>query len=178
MPKKLSELQKQEISKSFIQGNEITLNRESLNVLQDAFVHLLRNSIDHGIEEQDARREKGKKPQGKIEVTCNEPDISYVEIKIKDDGAGIDVDILKKKAFEKGIYNQDQLSNMSDEEAMDIIFLPSFSQKDSVDELSGRGVGMDIVKKNLEKLGGGVSVRTTLGKGTEFVLTIKSTNVA
>tara|TARA_Y100001954_G_scaffold239480_1_gene314505 strand:+ start:14683 stop:18168 length:3486 start_codon:yes stop_codon:yes gene_type:complete len=161
-----------------IQGNEITLNRESLNVLQDAFVHLLRNSIDHGIEEQDARREKGKKPQGKIEVTCNEPDISYVEIKIKDDGAGIDVDILKKKAFEKGIYNQDQLSNMSDEEAMDIIFLPSFSQKDSVDELSGRGVGMDIVKKNLEKLGGGVSVRTTLGKGTEFVLTIKSTNVA
>ena len=67
---------------------------------------------------------------------------------------------------------------MSDEEAMEIIFLPSFSQKDSVDELSGRGVGMDIVKKNLEKLGGGVSVRTTLGKGTEFVLTIKSTNVA
>ena len=70
-----------------IQGNEITLNRESLNVLQDAFVHLLRNSIDHGIEEQDARREKGKKPQGIIEVTCNEPDISYVEIKIKDDFA-------------------------------------------------------------------------------------------
>ena len=161
-----------------ISGNEITLNREALNVLQDAFVHLLRNSIDHGIEDQEERRKVGKKPQGIIEIFCNEPDINSVEIKIKDDGAGIDPNVIRGKALEKQIYPKEELDNMNEEEILDIIFLPSFSQKDQVDELSGRGVGMDIVKKNLEKLGGAVKVKSVVGKGTEFLLIVKSSSVA
>jgi chemotaxis protein histidine kinase CheA/methyl-accepting chemotaxis protein len=160
-----------------ITGNEITLNREALTILQDAFVHLLRNSIDHGIEEQDERRKVGKKPTGSIEVYCNEPDINSIEIKIKDDGAGIDPVIIKRKALEKEIYPEEKLASMGEEEILNIIFLPSFSQKDNVDELSGRGVGMDIVKKNLEGLGGDVKVKSTPGKGTEFTLTIKSSSM-
>jgi two-component system chemotaxis sensor kinase CheA len=159
-------------------GHEETLDRESLILFQEAFIHIIRNSIDHGIENRSERKKKGKKPTGVIEVYCHEPDSNSIEIKIKDDGAGINPDIIKRKSLEKEIFSKEQLDQMKEDDILNIIFLPSFSQKDKVDELSGRGVGMDIVKKNVERLGGEIKVKSILGKGTEFLIVIKISSVA
>jgi chemotaxis protein histidine kinase CheA len=154
-----------------IGGEEITMNKDSYSILQDAFVHILRNSIDHGIENPDDRKKNGKRPAGNITIQCNELGNDRIEISIKDDGNGINVDRVAEKAIENGIITPDKKDSMDPSEIIDLIFLPNFSQKSEVDELSGRGVGMDIVKKNIESLGGEVKIITTVGKGTEFILT-------
>ena len=152
-------------------GEDITMNKDSYSILQDAFVHILRNSIDHGIEDPEERKKVGKRSSGKIVIECHELDNDRIEISIKDDGNGINVDRVAEKAIENGIINHDKKEQMQEDEIINLIFLPNFSQKSSVDELSGRGVGMDIVKKNIESLGGDVKIKSNTGKGTEFILT-------
>jgi chemotaxis protein histidine kinase CheA len=159
-------------------GHDETLDRESLILFQEAFIHIIRNSIDHGIENKSERKKKGKKTKGVIEVYCHQPDSNSIEITIKDDGAGINLEIIKRKALEKEIFSKEKLDQMKEEDILNIIFLPSFSQKDNIDELSGRGVGMDVVKKNVERLGGEITVKSILGKGTEFLLIIKRPSAA
>ena len=157
-----------------VNGGEVTMNKDSFYLLQDAFVHIIRNSLDHGVEDPEERKKKGKSPKGIIQIDCNELDPENIEIKIKDDGKGINSEIIGSKAVEKGIHTSDEINKMSQEEIVKLIFVPSFSQKESVDELSGRGVGMDIVEKNIRKLGGSISIDTEVDKGTTFVLNFKS----
>ena len=157
-----------------VSGGEVTMNKDSFYLFQDAFVHILRNSLDHGIEGPNEREEQGKNKKGVIHIDCNEVDPENIEIKISDDGKGINAEIIAKKAVEKGIHTESEISDMSKEDIIKLIFVPSFSQKESVDELSGRGVGMDIVEKNMKKLGGDIGIETEVGKGTTFTLKIKS----
>jgi chemotaxis protein histidine kinase CheA len=157
-----------------INGGEVTMNKDSFYLLQDAFVHIIRNSLDHGVEDPEERKRKGKDPKGIIQIDCLELDPETIEIKIKDDGKGINSKIIATKAVEKGIHTKDEIDDMSDEDIVKLIFVPSFSQKESVDELSGRGVGMDIVDKNIKKLGGSITIDTEVDKGTTFVLNFKS----
>ena len=154
-----------------IKGEDITINKDSYSILQDAFVHILRNSIDHGIEDPEERKKIGKRPSGKIVISCKELNDDRVEISIEDDGGGINVSRVAAKAIENGIITHEKKDSMKQEEIIDLIFLPNFSQKQDVDELSGRGVGMDIVRKNIEDLGGKVIIKSKEGQGTTFVLT-------
>jgi len=154
-----------------ISGEDITINKDSYSILQDAFVHILRNSIDHGIEDPEERKKVGKRPSGKIVISCKELNDDRVEISIEDDGGGINVGRVAAKAIENGIITHEKKDNMKQDEIINLIFLPNFSQKKDVDELSGRGVGMDIVKKNIEDLGGKVLIKSKEGQGTTFVLT-------
>ena len=130
--------------------------------------------MDHGIETPENRKKCGKDAVGKITLSCEELESGYINLTIKDDGQGINADIIGKKAVEKGIYSDEELKKMDKNEIINTIFLPSFSQKDEADELSGRGIGMDVVKRNLESLKGSVEVHTEVGKGTEFILKFKS----
>ena len=156
-----------------LDGDGVAMNKESYNLLQDAMVHILRNALDHGLELPKERQEMGKNPKGTIKVRCKEnlADDS-IEITIEDDGKGIDPQLIGKKAVQKGLLTEDQLKKMSDEEIIKVIFTPNFSQKDTVDELSGRGIGMDIVKENVNKIGGEVFVESKFGSGTVFVIKI------
>ena len=156
-----------------VKGSEISMNKDSYHILQDAFVHVLRNSIDHGIETPEERVKGGKSSKGKIEVICFDESDEELKILIKDDGRGIDPDKISKKALELGLISKNDLEKMSQNEIFDIIFMPTFSQREEVDELSGRGVGMDIVKNNLDRIGGTVSVTSEKGKGTEISLIFK-----
>ena len=159
-----------------LDGEEVSLNKEAYNILQDALVHILRNCLDHGIERPGERQNLGKKPKGLIKLTCHEkPENDTIELIIQDDGKGIDPERIGKKAIEKGLIGQDELKGLSKESILELIFLPNFSQKDGVDELSGRGIGMDIVKENVTKLGGNVKIESELGKGTKLTINIKGT---
>ena len=157
-----------------IQGTNVTMDKDSFNTLQDAIVHILRNSLDHGIEDPSDRKKAGKKSEGSIFLSCEERENDFINLVIKDDGKGINPDIISKKAVEKGIYTEDQISKLSEKEIIEIIFEPSFSQKESVDELSGRGIGMDVVRKNIESLHGTIEINSKVGEGTEFILNFKS----
>ncbi|MDC0254170.1 ATP-binding protein, partial [Bacteriovoracales bacterium] len=154
-------------------GTEISMNKDSFHILQDSVVHLLRNSLDHGIELPDERVKNGKSSKGKIEIICFDESEDELKVIIRDDGKGINTELITDKAVQKGLYTTEDAKKLSQEEIYDIIFLPTFSEREEADELSGRGVGMDIVKKNIEKIGGRVVVNSDFGMGTEIVLFFK-----
>ncbi|WP_141735230.1 chemotaxis protein CheA [Oligoflexus tunisiensis] len=146
-------------------GDDTELDKTILEKIGDPLVHLVRNAIDHGIESPEERQASGKEPQGKIMLTASHSG-SHVVIEIADDGKGLDPVRLVANAKEKGIIPQD--ASLSAEEAYDLIFLPGFSTKSCVTDISGRGVGMDVVKTNITDLKGEIEVETILGQGTTF----------
>jgi two-component system, chemotaxis family, sensor kinase CheA len=131
----------------------------------DPLVHLLRNSLDHGIEMPTVRVERGKPARGTLRVEARQEGDNIV-IEIEDDGAGMDHTRIAKKAIEKGLISQEQLAAMSSREVLDLIFLPGFSLAEKVSDVSGRGVGMDVVRSNMKKLNGAVEIDSELGKGS------------
>ncbi|MEN9723957.1 MAG: hypothetical protein RJB38_1943 [Pseudomonadota bacterium] len=148
-----------------IQGEETELDKTVLESLGDPLTHLVRNAVDHGIETPEERRKAGKPELGQIVLrACHEG--GKLVIEVKDDGGGISADRLRKKALEKGILKPGQ--NITDEEAIKLIFHPGFSTKAQVTEVSGRGVGMDVVKTNIEQMQGEVLVDTSVGSGSTF----------
>ncbi|MEE2743677.1 MAG: ATP-binding protein, partial [Bdellovibrionota bacterium] len=151
-----------------ISGDEGSLGPSQFNQLQDALVHILRNSMDHGIESPDERIDKGKKEVGTIEIICEEYQKDNLKVTVKDDGQGIKVKNIERKAIKTGTRTQDELDEMSDEEKINLIFLPNFSTKEEVTDISGRGFGMDVVKSNLEKIGADLEVSTKEEEGTTF----------
>ena len=153
-----------------IKGKDITFNKDDLNVLQDALVHLLRNSMDHGIEKPEERVKSGKRDEGLLELICEE-DNSTKSITIKDDGRGINSQGVINKASQNKLVTEEKLKNMDDQEIYNLIFLPNFSTKESVTDISGRGVGMDVVKNNVEELGGKIVINSQEGQGTTFTIT-------
>jgi len=155
-------------------GEETELDKSIIEEIGDPLVHMIRNSCDHGVEDKEARKEAGKDIKGSVYLKAyNEG--NQIVIEIKDDGAGMDPDFLKMKALDKGIVSEKEIENMSDKEAYGLIFKPGFSTAAKVTGVSGRGVGMDVVKTNIEKLNGIIDIESTLGEGTTFKLKIPLT---
>lgn len=158
----------------FISGEDTELDRIIIDEIGEPLVHLLRNAVDHGIETPAERGELGKKPIGKIRLTATH-DGSNVVISIEDDGRGMDLEVIKKKAIEKGLININEASNMGTDEILSLIFLPGFSTTKVVSDVSGRGVGMDIVRNKIESLGGSVEIDTKLNFGSKFKIKLPLT---
>jgi two-component system chemotaxis sensor kinase CheA len=157
-----------------MQGEETELDKSIVEEIGDPLVHMIRNSCDHGIETPDIRKEAGKSSKGTVNLKAyNEG--NQIVIEIKDDGAGMDADFLKMKAMEKGVITEQEAGQLSDKEAYALIFKPGFSTAKNVTNVSGRGVGMDVVKTNIEKLNGIIDIDSELGVGSTFKLKIPLT---
>lgn len=155
-------------------GEDTELDRTVIDELGDPLMHLLRNSADHGLESEEIRKERGKDPVGSIILNAFQ-DGNNVVIEVGDDGNGIDVAAVKNKAIEKGTITQEQAETMTDKEIIDLLFKPSFSTAKVVSDVSGRGVGLDVVKTKIESLGGAIEVKTTLGEGSTFSIRLPLT---
>jgi two-component system chemotaxis sensor kinase CheA len=155
-------------------GAETELDRTIIEAIKDPLMHLVRNSCDHGIESPDVRVRAGKSPQGKLNLRAYHEG-GQVNIEIADDGAGIDVARVKQKALESGLLRPEQAEKLSDREALSLIFQPGFSTAQSVTNLSGRGVGMDVVKSHIEKIGGVVDIFSRPGEGATVKIRIPLT---
>jgi len=155
-------------------GEETELDRSVVDEIGDPLIHLIRNAMDHGLETPDERSAAGKSRVGTL-VLAAVHEGNQIIISIKDDGNGIDTDRVGRKAVEKGLVTEEQLAAMSQRELFDLIFLPGFSTKDKASDLSGRGVGMDVVKTNIKKLNGLIEIKSEKGKGSEFILRLPLT---
>lgn len=158
----------------YMTGEDTELDRTVVDEIGDPLMHMLRNSADHGLESTEERVAKGKNPVGSIYLDAYQ-DGNNVVIEVKDDGNGIDVEKVKKKAIERGTITPEQGESMSSKEIIDLLFLPSFSTAKVVSDVSGRGVGLDVVKSKIEALGGDVSVKTKLGEGSTFSIRLPLT---
>ncbi len=157
-----------------LEGGDTRLDRNIIEEIYEPLTHLVRNSLDHGIEEIEERIRLGKNPTGIIELRAWRQG-DHVYIKITDDGKGIDVRKIEEKAVAMGLVEREQLEAMSEEEKMRLIFLPGVSSKEEISDLSGRGVGMDVVENTIRRLGGSVEVHSVVGSGTSFILSLPFT---
>ena len=155
-------------------GAETELDRTIIEAIKDPLVHLVRNSCDHGIEPPEARLRIGKPPQGRLTLRAYHEG-GQVNIEISDDGAGIDTARVKQKALDKGLLRPEQAERLSDREALNLIFLPGFSMAETITNVSGRGVGMDVVKSHIEKIGGVVDLFSRPGEGATVKIKIPLT---
>jgi len=168
MVRDMAKSQEKEIE-LIVEGGNIELDRTVVDRITEPIMHLLRNSIDHGIEKPEEREKNGKRAKGLIRVVASKQQ-DHVLIEVSDDGRGIDVEKIRASAVKKGFMTESQASGALIRDLIDLMFLPGFSTKTEVTEVSGRGVGLDVVKKNVEFLGGTVMVNTTKGHGTTFSL--------
>lgn len=155
-------------------GEETDLDKNLVEALADPLVHLVRNSVDHGIELPEVREAKGKPRQGQV-VLAAEQEGDHILLTISDDGAGMDPDKLRRIAVEKGMFDEDTANRLSDSEAYNLIFAPGFSTKKEISDVSGRGVGMDVVKTKIAQLNGTVEIQSELGKGSRIVIKVPLT---
>ena len=175
-PKMIRDLSKKLDKKMqlFMSGEETELDRTVVDEIGDPLMHLLRNSADHGLESAEVRKERGKPEVGSIFLDAYQ-DGNNVIIEVRDDGNGIDVEAVKKKAIERGTITPEQAENMADKDVIGLLFLPSFSTAKKVTDVSGRGVGLDVVKSKIESLSGEVEVKTKLGEGSTFIIRLPLT---
>lgn len=157
-----------------MEGEETELDKSVVEVIGDPLVHLIRNSVDHGIEPEDVRIAAGKPPKGKVTLRAFHKGNS-VAIEIEDDGKGIDPAKMREVAVRKGIISAEEAAQLDDREAVELIFAPGFSSAETITDISGRGVGMDVVRTNIKNLKGSVSTNSELGKGTRFTLSLPLT---
>jgi two-component system chemotaxis sensor kinase CheA len=157
-----------------IEGGETELDRSVMDGLNDPLLHLIRNAVNHGIESPDIREKAGKPRKGYVKLSAHR-DRDNVIIELIDDGAGINVDKVKAKGIEKGLINPDVAETFTTEQAIDLLFQPGFSTADKISDISGRGVGLDVVKRSIEALKGTIRVETTTGKGSRFELLLPPT---
>lgn len=157
-----------------LEGTHTELDRSLIEELGDPMIHLIRNALDHGIESSEERLRKGKPAKGRLRIAASHDD-NRVVITVEDDGAGIDADRMKQSAVEKGLLQIEEASRLSDQEAVQLIFQAGFSTAAKVSEVSGRGVGMDIVRSDIERLNGLIEIDTTKGKGTRFEIKLPLT---
>jgi len=157
-----------------IMGEETELDRSVVDEIGDPLIHLIRNALDHGLETPEQRLEAGKGRTGTVVLSAAHEG-NQIVISIKDDGRGIDPERVSRKAIEKGLITEEQLVTMSTREVLDLLFLPGFSTKEQATDLSGRGVGMDVVRTNIRKLNGIIEIKNEVGKGSEFILKLPLT---
>ncbi len=155
-------------------GEETEVDRTVIDEIGDPLIHLIRNSIDHGVEEIEKRLELGKQRTGTVKLSAY-PDGNNVVIEVEDDGSGIDIEKVKNKAIDRGIITHQDTQLMDNNEIVQLLFAPGFSTADKITDISGRGVGLDVVKTKIEALGGIVEADTTLGKGTKFIIRLPLT---
>lgn len=155
-------------------GEDTDLDKNLVEALADPLVHLVRNSVDHGIEMPDVREQAGKPRQGTVTLSA-EQEGDHILLSIEDDGGGMDPEKLRRKAVEKGIYDQDAADRLTDNECFNLIFAAGFSTKDQISDVSGRGVGMDVVKTKISQLNGQVHVESKPGKGTAIRIKVPLT---
>lgn len=158
----------------YMSGEETELDRTVIDEIGDPLMHLLRNSADHGLESNEERIRLGKPEVGSIFLDAYQ-DGNNVVIEVRDDGGGIDVDKVRKKAIDKGAITEKQAETMKDKDFIDLLFQPSFSTADQITDVSGRGVGLDVVKTKIEALGGNISAKTIAGEGSTFTIQLPLT---
>jgi len=146
-------------------GEDTDLDKNLVEALADPLVHLVRNSVDHGVEMPDVRERMGKQRMGTVTLAAAQEG-DHILLTIRDDGAGMDADKLRRKAVEKGLLDEDAAARLSERECFELIFAPGFSTKDQISDISGRGVGMDVVKTAIAKLSGSIVIDSTVGEGT------------
>lgn len=154
-----------------LEGEETEADKNVIESLGDPLVHIVRNSLDHGIELPEVRRALGKPAAGTLLIRASQ-EADRVIIEIRDDGKGIDPDVIKQKAYEKGIINEDRLERITDQEAVNLVFAAGFSTAETVSDLSGRGVGMDVVRTAIEKVNGSITLESWKGAGTRICLSL------
>ncbi|WP_337271222.1 chemotaxis protein CheA [Oryzifoliimicrobium ureilyticus] len=154
-----------------VEGEDTEADKNIVESLADPMIHILRNSLDHGLETPEVRKGQNKPEEGRLTVRASQEG-DRVLIEIEDDGKGIDPDLIKRKAFEKGLIDEQRLETLTDAEAVQLVFAAGFSTADQISSLSGRGVGMDVVKSSLEKVGGQVQLTSVKGKGTRIFLSL------
>ncbi len=157
-----------------ISGEETELDKSLLEAIKDPLTHIVRNSCDHGIEPADIRKSAGKSIEGRIDIKAYHEG-GQVVIEVIDDGGGLRKQLILKKALEKGLVREDQAAKMSDKEIYQLIFAPGFSTATKVTSVSGRGVGMDVVRTNIERIGGTIDINSVAGAGTDFKIKIPLT---
>jgi two-component system, chemotaxis family, sensor kinase CheA len=155
-------------------GEETELDRTVIDEIGDPLIHLIRNSIDHGVESQDERVKKGKAATGNLYLRAYQ-DGNSVVIEVEDDGNGIDLNRVRKKAVEKGIISQVEADSLDEKSSVELLFKPGFSTAEKISDISGRGVGLDVVKTKIESLNGVVEVETVSGKGSKFIIRLPLT---
>ncbi len=155
-------------------GEETDLDKNLVEALADPLVHLVRNAVDHGIEIPSEREESGKSKEGTVVLTAAQEG-DHILLTIEDDGKGMDADVLRGKAVEKGLMDAETASRLDNKEVYNLIFMPGFSTKDQISDISGRGVGMDVVKTRIAQLNGSVEIDSTLGKGSRLSIKLPLT---
>ena len=155
-------------------GEETEVDRTIIDEIGEPLIHLLRNSIDHGVEDPETRRKLGKNEIGRVDLKAY-PDGNSVVIEIDDDGAGINIEKVKNKAIERGIITEEEAKEMQQDHAVDLLFNAGFSTADTVSDVSGRGVGLDVVKTKIESISGSVEIKTERGVGTKFIIRLPLT---
>lgn len=157
-----------------ITGEETELDKSVVEEIGDPLMHMIRNACDHGVETPDARRKSGKPEKGTVNLSAYHEG-NHIVVEIKDDGKGMDPEVLKKKAIEKNLLTAEEAKNMDNEAAFALIFKPGFSTAAKITDVSGRGVGMDVVKTNIEKLNGIINIESEVGHGTRFKMKLPLT---
>ncbi|OHX21019.1 chemotaxis protein CheA [Chromobacterium sphagni] len=157
-----------------LSGEETELDKTMIEDLNDPLVHLVRNAVDHGIESLEDRIASGKKPQALVQLTAEQVG-DHILIEITDDGKGMNPDALRRKAIEKGLIDQETANSLDEKQCLQLIFLPGFSTKDQISSVSGRGVGMDVVRTNIQKLNGRIDINSVAGEGTRISISLPLT---
>jgi two-component system, chemotaxis family, sensor kinase CheA len=157
-----------------INGEETELDKKIIDQIGDPLTHMVRNAVDHGIEEPQERKKTGKPAEGTLRFDAYHEG-NNIHVKVSDDGRGIDVERIREKALEKGLASAEALEQMSERDVLQLIFQPGFSTAKQVTDISGRGVGMDVVKRAIDELGGHVEINTKLGQGTVFIIKLPLT---
>jgi two-component system chemotaxis sensor kinase CheA len=173
MVRDLAKKQNKEINLEMV-GSEIELDRVALDELSDPMVHLIRNAIDHGIESAEERKARKKDPSGKLLIQVSRQK-GQIVIEVVDDGRGVDFEAVKKIALSKALITKEEMAGLDEKKILDLLTLPGFSTAKKVTDISGRGVGLDVVKSKIEALNGRLEFETKLGEGSKFILTLPLT---
>ncbi len=157
-----------------LEGEETEIDKTMIEDLNDPLVHLIRNAVDHGVDSPEERAAAGKPAKSVIRLSAQQVG-DHIIIEIADDGRGIRPDVVRRKALEKGLIDVETANSLDERQSLNLIFLPGFSTKDQISDVSGRGVGMDVVKTNIVKLNGRIDIRSVVGQGTVFTITLPLT---
>ncbi len=157
-----------------LSGEETEIDKTMIEDLSDPIIHLVRNAVDHGVETIEDRRAAGKSEKSQVHLKAYQEG-DHIVILIADDGRGMHADTLRAKAVEKGLLTAEEASTLDEQQSFNLIFLPGFSTKDVASDVSGRGVGMDVVKTNIQKLNGSIEIKSTPGKGSQFIISLPLT---
>ena len=155
-------------------GEDTEIDKTMIEDLSDPIIHLIRNAVDHGVEGPDERRANGKPEKSQVRLEAKQEG-DHIVLIVADDGKGMNAEKLRAKALEKGLITDEEANTMDERQSLNLVFLPGFSTKDVASDVSGRGVGMDVVKTNIQKLNGSIEIKSVVGKGTTFVISLPLT---